>query len=41
MAWEVGDVLPPTGGIYDRVDTISRVASQIFKVEIIVVSTTS
>ena len=41
MAWEAGDVLPPTGGIYGRVDTISRVASQIFKVEFVVVGTTS
>ena len=41
MAWEAGDVLPPTGGIYGRVDAISRVASQIFKVEFVVVSTTS
>ena len=31
MAWEAGDVLPPMGGIYGRVDAISRVASQHLK----------
>ena len=31
MAWEAGDVLPRTGGIYGRVDAICRVASQHLK----------